>query len=162
MSGIDQTRQAIVGINVDRDHQIEPQQRQVSEVVLRQTFATQMCVHATKSAKTIDGDANAFEVGQFDAPVVADHHVFDVAAAIDQRADLSPGFVGQFGQLPRKFRRHDLVRSDSPGVELFDPAKLIWLEARGVSDYVFDSSFPPFTRSSNARSETDKFAERLR
>jgi hypothetical protein len=50
-------------------------------------------VHATKTAKTIDGDTNAFEVGKFDVPIIADHHVFHVAAAIDERPDLASGFV---------------------------------------------------------------------
>lgn len=35
---------------------------------------------------------------------------------------------------------------DSPGVELFDAAKLIGLEARGISDYVFYFSAPPSTQ----------------
>jgi len=50
-------------------------------------------MHATKSAKAIDGGTLAFEVREFDAPVVADHDVFDVAAAIDERADLPASFV---------------------------------------------------------------------
>jgi hypothetical protein len=45
--------------------------------------------------------------------------------------------------LARKFRRQDLVRRDPPGVELFYPAQLVWLEARSVTDYVLDGSSPP-------------------
>ena len=43
---------------------------------------------ATKAAKARDRNTNAFEVGQFDAAVIANHYVFNVAAAIDKRADL--------------------------------------------------------------------------
>jgi hypothetical protein len=50
-------------------------------------------MHTTKTAKAIHRDTNAFEVGKFNGPVIADHYVFDVAAAIDERADLSPRFV---------------------------------------------------------------------
>jgi hypothetical protein len=38
-----------------------------------------------------------------------------------------------------------LVRDNPPGVELFDSAKLVRLEAGGVSYYVLDGILPPFT-----------------
>jgi hypothetical protein len=50
-------------------------------------------MHTTKTAEAINCHANAFEVGKFDAPVITDHYVFNMAAAIDERADLSPRFV---------------------------------------------------------------------
>jgi len=145
----------VIRINVDCDHKIEAQQRQVSEVVLGQAFAPEMCVNATQTAKAINCDANAFEIGKFDASIVADHHIFNMAAAIDKRADLPPCFVGQFGELSREFRRQNLVGSDPPRVELFYAAKLIRLEARGVSNYVLDSSFPPSTMPFNGRKASE-------
>jgi ABC-type molybdenum transport system ATPase subunit/photorepair protein PhrA len=86
-------RKTIGGIHIDSHHQIEPQERQVSEVILSQTFAAEMSMHTTKTAKAIHRYTNAFEVGKFKAPVITDHYVFHVAAAIDESADLSPGFV---------------------------------------------------------------------
>ncbi|HEV7474129.1 MAG TPA: hypothetical protein VGN90_08770 [Pyrinomonadaceae bacterium] len=100
-------------------------------------------MHTTKTTKTIDGNANAFEIGKLNATIIADHHVLNVAAAIDERSDLAACFVRQFGQLARKLRRQNLVRSYPPGVKLFYPAKLVGFEARGVSDYVLDSYLPP-------------------
>jgi hypothetical protein len=50
-------------------------------------------VNATQSAKASRRDAHAFEIGQFDAAIIADHHILHVAFAIDQRADLPAGFV---------------------------------------------------------------------
>jgi hypothetical protein len=38
-----------------------------------------------------------------------------------------------------------LVRDNPPGIELFDSAKLVRLEAGGVSYYVLDGTLPPFT-----------------
>jgi hypothetical protein len=78
-----------------------------------------------KATKPPSGHANAFEVWKFDAPVVADHDVLDVAFAIDQGADLSSGFVRKLGYLPSKFRRHNLVRRYASGIELFYPPQLI-------------------------------------
>ena len=93
MRGVHQTRKAVVGINVDRGHQVEPQESEVSKVVLRQAFAAEMRVHATQAAKAIDRHTYAFEVRQLNPTIVANHDVFNVAAAIDERADLSSSFV---------------------------------------------------------------------
>ncbi len=49
--------------------------------------------------------------------------------------------------------------SNPPGVELFDAAKLIRLEARGVSYYVLDGPLPPFTRVPGVRTESGKLTE---
>ena len=115
---------------------------------------------ATESPKTRDRNTNTLEVRKFDAAIIAHHHVFNVAAAIDKRSDLSTGLVRQFSKLTREFRRHDLVRSNAPGVELFYSAKLIRLEARGVSDNVPDSNLPPFTLIPKARMEVETSASR--
>jgi hypothetical protein len=96
-------------------------------------------VHASQAPEAIDGDSNAFEVRKFNAAVIADHDVFDVAAAINQRSDLPASLVRKLGKLSRKFRGQNLVRRDAPGVKLFYAAKLIRLEARSVSDYVLDN-----------------------
>jgi hypothetical protein len=145
MSSVDQAGQSVVWIDVDRNHQIESQQSEVSEVVLSQAFAAQMRVQAAQSAEAIDGDADTFEVRKLDAPVISNHHIFDVTTAIDERADLSPRFVREFGQLAREFGCQYLVWRDPPGVELFDAANLIRLQAGGVSDYVLDGAGPPVT-----------------
>ena len=41
------------------------------------------------------------------------------------------------------------MRGDTPGVKFFYAAKLIRLEARGVSDYILDGSCPPVTQLTN-------------
>jgi hypothetical protein len=86
-------RQSIVWVHVDRCHQIQAQQGEVGQVVLRQTFAAQVRMDTTQSAKAIDRDTNAFEDRQFNATVIANHHVLNVATAIDQRPNLPAGFV---------------------------------------------------------------------
>ena len=88
-----QLRQTIVRVYVDCDHQVEPQQRQVSQVVLSQSFAPEVSVHAAQTAKPINRRAHAFEIRQLNAPVVANHYVFNMSTAIDQRADLSACFM---------------------------------------------------------------------
>ena len=83
-------------------------------------------MNAAKAAKPAGSDANAFEIGKLDAFVVADHHVLNVAFAIDEGADLPACFVREFAQLPREFRCHNLIGRYAPGVQLFDAPQLIW------------------------------------
>ena len=53
------------------------------------------------------------------------------------------------------------MRGDPPGVELFYAAKLVRLEARGVSDYVLDGSCPPVTQLTKTRAQSREPAETL-
>jgi hypothetical protein len=96
MRGAYDSRQTGVLVNIDRRHQIEPQQGQISQVVASKFFATQVGMDTTQAAKPIAGDPHAFEVGQFNSSRVAYNHVFDVTLSIDQGAYLSIGFVRQF------------------------------------------------------------------
>jgi hypothetical protein len=51
------------------------------------------------------------------------------------------------------------VRSNPPGVELFYAAKLVRLEACGVSYYVLNGALPPFTRVLRALTESGKLTD---
>ena len=51
------------------------------------------------------------------------------------------------------------MRGNPPGVELFYAAKLIGFQARCVSDYVLDRSYPPFSRSLEVRTEARQLPE---
>ena len=83
MRGIYQARQAVVWINIDRDHQIQPQEREVSEVILRQALTTKMRVDKTKTAEAINGDTDALEIRQLDAPIITNYHELNMAASIN-------------------------------------------------------------------------------
>ena len=69
-------------MDIDRNHQIETQQREVGQIVLRQTFASQMYLNATQATKTIDCDADALEIRKLNAAIVANHHIFHPAGAV--------------------------------------------------------------------------------
>jgi hypothetical protein len=128
------------GIDFDGSHQIEAEEREVVQIVLRQLLAAQVRVDAAKPAEAVGGDALAAEVGQLDLFRVADHDVLDVALAINQRADLPPGLVREFGELAREFGRDDPLRRNAPRVELLDAAQLVGLETLRVAFYVADTS----------------------
>ncbi len=84
-------------------------------------------MNAAQAAKTSRSDADAFEIGQFDAANIAHHHVLHVTLAIDQRADLSACFVRQLAHLASKFGSDYLARRYAPGVQLFYAPDLVRL-----------------------------------
>jgi hypothetical protein len=91
--GAYESGQAGFGVHVNGRHEIESQEGEVCQVVLRERLAAQVRVHTAQAAKTSRSDADAFEIRQLDAPIIADHHVLHVTFPIDQRADLSACFV---------------------------------------------------------------------
>jgi tetrahydromethanopterin S-methyltransferase subunit A len=93
MRGVDKTRQTIVWIHVNGNHQVESQEGEIGQVVLSQSFASEMGVNAAQSAEAIYCDTNTLEVGKLNASIVTHHDVFNMSAAIDERADLSPNFM---------------------------------------------------------------------
>ncbi|HVQ36613.1 MAG TPA: hypothetical protein VMS31_03720 [Pyrinomonadaceae bacterium] len=82
-------------------------------------------MHETKTAEAIYGYTYALEIRQLNSPIIANYHKLHMAAAIYQGPNLSARLMRQFGQLPRKFRRHNLVRGDAPGIEFGYSAKLV-------------------------------------
>ena len=118
-----------------------------------------MRVYAAQAAKAIDCDTNAFEIRKLNPSIVTNHYVFNMPAAIDERADLPPYLVRQLRKLAREFRSQNLMRGDAPGVKFFYAAKLIRLEARGVSYYVLDGSCPPVTLLTTTSTESWQLRE---
>jgi hypothetical protein len=143
MRGAHDAGQTRAWLNVDGRHEIESQQGEIVQVVLRQLFAAQVRVDAAQATEAISRDALASEVWQLDAFGVADCDVFDVALAINEHADLSAGLVREFGELTRELRRDDSLRRNAPRVEFLDAAQLVGLETLRVAFYVTDSSRPP-------------------
>jgi hypothetical protein len=114
-------------VNVHGDHQVQTQEREVVQVVLRQLLAAEVRVYGAQAAESALADARALEVGPLHAARVADDDVLDVALAVDERAYLPPRLVRKLGELPRELGRDDLLRRDAPRVELLDAPKLVRL-----------------------------------
>ena len=93
----------------DRGDQVEPEQREVDQVVARERLAAQVRVHQAQAAEAAAAGADAAEVGQHDARGVADDDVLDVAAPIDEHADLAIDLARALAQ-----ERRQLARRRSP------------------------------------------------
>jgi hypothetical protein len=122
---MDFARQAVFAIDLNNGHQIEPQQSEVGEIILRKSFAGEVSVNAAKAAKTVGRNARPAKIRHLDLLCGADHYVFDLTFAVEEHADLTARFVTQLGHLPRQFGRNDFVRRDTTRGKLFDTAKLI-------------------------------------
>jgi hypothetical protein len=86
-----------------------------------------MGMNTTKPAEAPGRNADTLEVRQLDAPVIAYHHVFDMALPIYQSTDLPAGLVRKLGYLPGKLGRQNSVRRDTPRVEFLYATQLIGL-----------------------------------
>ena len=60
--------------------------------------------------------------------------MFDVAAPIDDKADLAANFRGQFRTHASKFGCHDLIDWDTPTVEMLKSQELTGFETMDVSE----------------------------
>ena len=85
-------RQTVFPVHLNRRHQIEAQQREVGQIVLRQFFPRKLRVNAAKSAKAFRRNTGASEIRHLDSLCRADHHILDLSFAIDENADLPAGF----------------------------------------------------------------------
>jgi hypothetical protein len=88
---------------------------------------------AAEPAEAAGSHTNTLEVRQFDAPVIANRNVFDMAFPIYQDTDLPTCFVRKLGDLPGKLGGQNLVGRDTPRVEFLYAAQLIGLKTQGVS-----------------------------
>ena len=88
-----------------------------------------MSVKAPKSSEAIGSHSNALQIRKNNASSVSNDHVFNVAVAIYQDADLSMDLVGYFGELSRELLIYDFSRRDPPFVQFFEAVDLIWLES---------------------------------
>ena len=132
-------RQPRALVHVDGDHQVEPEQRQIVQVVLRQLLAAQVRVDGAQAAEAPLADARALEVGPLDAACVADDDRLDVALAVNERAYLAARLVRQLGELTRELGCDDLLRRDAARVELLDAPELVRLKPLRVALYVADN-----------------------
>ena len=128
-----QVGRAAVGPDADRRDQIEPQQRQVDEIVARQRLAAQVRVHQPQAAEAAAAGADAADLGQVDARRVAHDHVLDLAAPLDQDPDLALDLARDLAQVRRQLGRRDLRGAEPPPVHALERMLLAGLEAGGIA-----------------------------
>ncbi len=96
-----------VGLKANRRHEVQPQERQVDEIVARQRLVAQVGVHEAKAPKAPASGPKAADLREVDPRGVTDEDVLDLAAPVDQDADLSLDLARDGAQEGRQLgRRH--------------------------------------------------------
>ena len=113
--------------------EVEPQQREVGEVVAGERLALQVRVHQAQPTQTHLPGARTADVGQLERMRVAHHHRLDVALAVEQHADLAVRLAGEPGEVPRELGADDLMHRHVTAPGVLEVLELAGLEAQHVS-----------------------------
>ncbi len=124
------------GAHRDRGHRIEPEQREIGEIVARERFAAQVGVHEPQPAKPALPTAHTTDVGQEDLGGVADHHVRDGATPVDEDPDLAMQRRALLGELGCELHGDDLRRGHPPPVQALQRLDLAGLESGEVAGHL--------------------------
>ncbi len=112
---------------------VEPQHRQVDEIVTRQRLAAQVRVDQAQAAQPPDAGALATEIGQRDLARIADHDVLDLSAPVDQHADLSADFRRALGESTSELGARHSVGRHASAIESLEGIELARRQAESVS-----------------------------
>ena len=120
MRGANHSRQTGFRFDINCRHQIQTQQRQVGQIVVRQTgFAANVRVQTTHAVKARLPQTRTILRGQDNLAGVADDDGFDMAFTVDQHADLPANFVRNFRQLSSEILRDDFLWRNAALEHLF-------------------------------------------
>jgi len=119
-------------------HEVEAQERQVREVVLRERLALQMGVDAVQPLEPPFAAAVAAEVGDDDLLVVPDDGKADLPLAVDNNPDLASDFPGELGEVAGELRGDDLVGGDPAAVDPLQSLDLVRPQAVCIAVYLFN------------------------
>ncbi len=122
------------------DHRIEPQERQVGQVIEGERLVPDVGVYAAQTAEASATGAHSAPIRKLDGTGVADHDVGDVAAAVHQDAHLPPGLEREGGQLPRQFLGDEALGRQPAPREAFELAHLAGFETAGIAEDLDEES----------------------
>jgi hypothetical protein len=97
-------------------------------------------VEAPQPAQPAAPGAQTTPVGKLDRVGVAHHDVLDIAAAVDQDADLTSDLAACFRQLSRQLLRQQLVGGDAAPEKALQLTNLACLEAVRITEYLGQST----------------------
>ena len=127
------SRRKLPVFNADRRHQVEPQQREVGQVVAGERLALEVRVHQAQAPQTYLARAGTADVGQLELVRVAHNHRFDGTLTGEQDADLSVGLEGELGEVPRELGADDFVHRHMPAPGVLEVLEFAGLEPQHVS-----------------------------
>jgi hypothetical protein len=100
-------------------------------------------MNKAETAESTFRDADTFEVGQLNAPIVTHHDVLHMSLTINQSPNLPASFLREFAQLTCELSSQNLLRWNPARVELFNAPQLVCLQARRVTENARNAVSPP-------------------
>jgi len=119
----------------DRRHQIEPQPRQIDQVVAGQRLASQVRVHEAYASKAAGRGAQAAEVGEHQLGSIAYDHELDGTSAADQHADLPARRVRNFAHRTGQLGGHQLIGRDASAIQALERVVFGRGQTLGIAEY---------------------------
>jgi len=129
--------------DLDGADEIEAQERQVRQVVVRQLFAVEMGMDEAQAPEARRRGAEAVQRRQDDLPVRSDDDEGDLPPAREENPDLPADFRGKLGQVSRQFMGQDAFGRYPAAVKMLDPPDLRGPEAVNIAVQSFDGSISP-------------------
>lgn len=90
-------------------------------------------MNEAKTPQTQDPRSIPREVGDRNALLISNHDDFNGPSPANEDADLTSNFVGKVGEKTDKFRRDNLLRRDSPSVNMFNSLDLTRFQTEDVA-----------------------------
>ncbi len=120
-------------IEPDSRNEIEPEEREVGQVIARQGLVLKMGVDEAETAETRFAGAQPPELRKEDGACVSDDDVLDMTLSIDESANLTAGLVADLAEVARQLGRDDPRGWNLAAVDVLDPLGLTGLEALDIS-----------------------------
>ena len=124
---------AAVGLHANGRHEIQPQQREIDEIVAGQRLVAQVGMDEAQAAEPASARSDAADLGQVDARGIAHEDVLDFAAPADEEPDLALELARQAAQERGQLGGSDLGRTQAPPVYALESVLLAGLEARDIA-----------------------------
>ncbi len=132
MPVVDPGRRARRRVETDRGDQVEPQPRQVDDVIAGQRLIAQMRVDQAQTAKSSRAPTQTADVGEQELRRVTDDDVVDVPRAIDEHSDLPTGRVRDLRERTGELVGGQLVERDAAPIDALKGLRLGRAQARCV------------------------------
>ena len=123
-----------VAVGRDADHGVEPEQRQVREVVAGQPLASQVGMNAAQAPQAPRTGTHPPPIRELDGAGVAHHGVGDGAPTIDQYPDLTAGRGAQLRELPGELVGDEAIGGKLAAEETLELANLSGPKALGIAE----------------------------
>ena len=106
-----------------------------------------MSVDETQPSQSQDSGSISGELWNGESLLVTDDHEGDGSSSFDENTDLTPDFSREVAEKTGQFRGNDLLRRNSPPVNVLQSSQLVRFQADDVSIDPSDWRSPPFWKA---------------